>query len=61
MVHDVQGRLVRLLDESAFEAGVHEIEWDGCDGRGDHVDPGVYLVTLEVGGAQETLKLVRVP
>ncbi len=47
-VIDVQGREVAVLAEGIFEAGRHQVRWEGASsGR---VGPGLYFVRLSVAG-----------
>ncbi|MBD3348497.1 MAG: hypothetical protein GF400_04800 [Candidatus Eisenbacteria bacterium] len=46
-VHDVSGRLVRVLADGAFSAGRARLEWDGRAGSGEAVASGVYFVSVE--------------
>jgi hypothetical protein len=47
-VLDVQGREVAVLAEGTYEAGRHQVAWDGpAAGR---VGPGLYFVRLSVAG-----------
>ena len=48
-VHDVSGRLVRVLSRGWQAAGARQLVWDGLDGTGSHAAPGVYLVMLRAG------------
>jgi hypothetical protein len=59
-IHDVQGRLVRLLVDEVLPAGQHAVEWDGRDGRGQELATGVYLSHLEAGGEVRSRKLALV-
>ncbi len=43
-VHDVRGRLVRVLKDGDFQAGIHRLRWDGRDDRGAPLASGAYLV-----------------
>jgi hypothetical protein len=58
-VHDVAGRLVRLIDVGWREAGRHEVAWDGTDAEGNRVAGGVYFLSLDAAGATLSSKLVR--
>ena len=49
-VYDVSGRLVRALADARFEAGRHEIVWDGRDESGREVSAGVYFFRLRAVG-----------
>ncbi len=57
-VHDLTGRLVRLLCARALPAGSHEIRWDGRGDDGRQLPSGVYLVRVEAGIDRETRRLV---
>ena len=59
-IHDVQGRLVRVLVDEVLPAGQHAVEWDGRDGRGQELATGVYLSRLEAGGEVRSRKLALV-
>lgn len=50
-VHDVTGRLVRVLADGERPAGTVQMEWDGWAG-GVPVAPGVYLLRVGDGGQQ---------
>jgi len=45
-VYDVTGRSVRTMITPPLEAGYHQITWNGADGRGRRVPPGVYFYRL---------------
>jgi hypothetical protein len=57
-VYDQEGRLVRDLGTEILPHGLHEIVWDGRDGRGRLAAPGVYFARLITPDSQENRKLV---
>ena len=57
-VFDVNGRLVRTVENTVLEAGDHQIEWDGNDNRGKTVASGVYFYRLSSQGEKFAKKLV---
>ncbi|MBN1542123.1 T9SS type A sorting domain-containing protein [candidate division KSB1 bacterium] len=57
-IFDVRGRLVRQLAEERFDAGVHELSWDGRDDRGRVVAGGLYVVRVATPDQQQTQKMV---
>jgi hypothetical protein len=57
-LHDLTGRLVRVLHDGEA-AGEMRIAWDGIDGAGRAVAPGVYLATLEREGRSESVRVLR--
>ena len=46
-VHDLSGRLVRVLAEGRQEAGTHEVSWQGTDGAGRAMPSGTYLLRVK--------------
>lgn len=59
-VFGVDGRRVRALASGAMAAGRHEASWDGRDGAGRAVAPGLYFVRLDADGVSASGRLVRV-
>ncbi len=58
-VLDLAGREVARLPGGRPSAGVHAVSWDGRDGHGTVVPPGVYLVQVEVKVDRGTYRVVR--
>jgi subtilisin family serine protease len=56
-VHDVTGRRVRELFDGVAEGGRHGVAWDGLDGSGRPVAPGVYFARVESSGRSEVGKV----
>jgi hypothetical protein len=59
-VHDVRGRLVRVLRDGSLPAGRHTERWDGRDAAGREVASGTYLLRLETADARAERKMVLV-
>jgi hypothetical protein len=59
-VYGVDGRLVRRLVDGAREAGRHTAYWDGTDGAGSRVVPGMYFARVRAGQSQAMLRIVRI-
>lgn len=57
-VFDLAGRRVRS-EARTLAAGEHTLVWDGRDGEGRKVAPGLYLVRWRADGASGTARLVR--
>ncbi len=53
-VYDVSGRQVRALANENFSAGIHNVEFDGKDDRGNHLGSGVYFVRMNAGEYEGT-------
>jgi hypothetical protein len=54
---DVQGRVLRRIE---LGVGARAYRWDGRDGSGLRVPPGLYLVALHVGGEQRVTRVTEV-
>lgn len=59
-LYDVRGRRVVTLVDRDEPAGRHELRWDGRDGAGERMSPGVYMLRLGVAGNSASGKLVMV-
>ena len=58
-IFDVTGRPVRTLGPQKFDAGEHELRWDGLGAKGRPVAQGIYFARLQAGGKERTVKLVK--
>ena len=57
-VFDVSGRSVRILVDSVYERGRHELVWDGKDASNRAVASGIYFCRLDASGFSSTMKMV---
>jgi len=57
-VYDVNGRMVKTLEDAEQTGGVHSIHWNGSDDRGRALSSGVYFARLEAGTEQRLAKIV---
>jgi hypothetical protein len=60
MIFDVQGRLVKTLEEGHRDPGRYEVAWSGISDRGEPVPPGVYFYRIIAPGFSETRKMIRI-
>lgn len=58
-VIDVQGRLVRVLEDSDLESGHHALAWDGRDGSGSEVGAGIYHIEFATPEGRSARSVVR--
>src|SRR5258706_2431245 len=42
-IYDIAGRQVRVLADRAFDAGEHDLRWDGSDDAGVRLSNGIYF------------------
>lgn len=52
-VYDVQGRLIRVLEEGLFGSGTRDVVWDGTGADGVRMASGTYLVELQAGAVRD--------
>lgn len=57
-IFDAQGRRVRTLADRTFAPGSHGVQWDGADGSGRRVSPGVYLYRMTSDRFREQRRMV---
>ena len=57
-VLDVQGRVIRVLENRQLVPGWHDSAWDGRDASGAEVGSGVYVLRIEGAGETAVQKLV---
>jgi hypothetical protein len=62
-IHDVRGRLVRVLTrgpEPFAPAGAYRADWDGTDGSGRKLPSGIYLVRYAGAAEVEVTRVVLI-
>mgnify|MGYP003694209409 CR=1 FL=1 len=59
-IYDLAGRLVRELTQGERDAGRHQVSWDGTDGSGGRVGPGVFFLRGMVGARSVGVRLLHV-
>jgi hypothetical protein len=60
-VFDMAGRRVAtLIGGEPFDAGEHQVSWEGRDGSGQQVTAGIYQIRVTAGEAQAVRKIVMV-
>ncbi len=59
-IYDVSGRQVREVVNAMRPAGGSQIVWDGRDGGGREVPPGLYYLYVRIGEESVVRKVIRV-
>ncbi len=59
-VYDLNGRLMRVLQEGPQTAGAHVVVWNGADAAGNLASSGFYFVVLEVERRKLSRKILVV-
>jgi hypothetical protein len=57
-IHDVSGRLVRVLTLEQKGVGDLDVEWDGRDAQGRRVGSGVYYCEVQTGSSVPTRTVI---
>ncbi len=55
-IFNINGEVVKVLENSAKNAGTHTIQWNGRDENGKIVGTGVYFYQLDVAGKYKNTK-----
>ncbi len=59
-IYNINGQLVRTLNDQEFLPGMHTVIWDGKDQSGQGVGAGVYLCKMQSTGFMAVKKLILV-
>jgi hypothetical protein len=59
VVHDENGRVVKVIEEQSRKAGAHAAVWNGKDSTGVPVPKGIYFLVLRLGTREYRRKVVR--
>lgn len=59
-VYSPRGRHVQTLANDHQPEGAHLINWDGLDGSGHRISPGIYFIRLQAGDQVATRKIVLI-
>ena len=59
-IYDILGRTVRTLLDERLDAGVHSVQWDGHDRRGNALPSGVYYCRIGNQHQSQTIPLTLV-
>jgi hypothetical protein len=57
-IYDMLGRRVKTLADEPFEAGHHNLSWDGTSDTGQIASSGVYFYRMKTGDFEDAQKLV---
>jgi hypothetical protein len=59
-IYNINGQLVRTLEDQERLPGMHNVVWDGTDQNGQSVGAGVYLCKMQSTGFLDVKKLILV-
>ncbi len=59
-IYNANGQLSRELFRGHCPAGLHKLDWDGCDAAGRSLPSGVYLIRLEAASESAVIRTVVV-
>ncbi|MCB0286590.1 MAG: T9SS type A sorting domain-containing protein, partial [Calditrichaeota bacterium] len=57
VIYNVLGQKVRTLANQQFQAGYHEVKWDGMNDYGVRAATGVYIYRFEAGKFVKVMKM----
>lgn len=59
-IYDVRGKFVVQLASGDFQAGQHQITWNGADAAGAVMPSGIYYCRMSVDNTESVLKLLMI-
>ena len=59
-IYDMSGRRVATPERGRFDAGAHRATWNGRDGSGNAVPPGIYFARIHHANGTTTSRIVAV-
>jgi hypothetical protein len=57
-VFDVEGRLVYVVADALFGAGLHTTAWDGMTRRGNRAAAGIYFIQAKSATGRDVKRVV---
>jgi len=57
-IYNIRGQHVTKLTDDFYQAGRHNIEWNGHDNNGRNVSSGIYFYQIRVGDLTQTKRMV---
>jgi hypothetical protein len=58
-IFNLLGQKIRTLVDKQLESGIHHIQWDGRDERGQNAVSGAYIYRLQMGNQILTRKMIK--
>jgi hypothetical protein len=58
-VHDMQGKVVKVLEDGILQEGSYKIKWDGTDNNNLEVSNGLYHCIIKSGKLVQTKKIIK--
>ncbi len=58
-IFDLSGKLLKRWTDQQAGSGIHRFEWDGTNGSGQPVRPGIYFVRAQNQTTREMIRVVR--
>jgi len=58
VIYNISGQVLKTLVNNRFEAGYHQVQWDGTNEMGEQVASGFYFYRLESKDFQQVKKML---
>jgi hypothetical protein len=58
-VFDINGRLLKVMEEARLPKGTHHLNWDGTTSNGDVLAAGVYFIEMRTQNGKAVKKVIR--
>ena len=57
-IYNIKGELVRIFHKDSYNAGLHNIKWNGRNNNGKFVSSGIYFNRITIGNHQFNGKMI---
>jgi len=57
-IYDIRGEILYKNIKMNLQAGIHQLEWNGCTSLGSVLPPGMYFYRMQINGRQTSGKLI---
>ena len=57
-IFDLQGRAIKILVNSTYNPGFHQVSWDGTTDSGNMAASGIYFYRIKAGQYQATKRML---
>jgi flagellar hook assembly protein FlgD len=58
-IYDLNGNEIVLISKEKYNAGIHNVIWNGLDGSGEKIGTGTYFIIFKTDNKEYVSKIIR--
>jgi hypothetical protein len=58
-IYNIKGQHVKCIADDEFDAGVHNVTWNGYDKSGKNTASGIYFISLDTPNKKQSMKMLK--